>query len=717
MGTQQSGDGSGSGISRRAYLGAVGLAAASPALMGTTSANAGNFDTVVNMVEAGADNTGRELIDDVFDDVKGDNTLLEFPPGTYVANELIFYALSNFAMVGDDATLVPGPDYREDVWLGGGDVEDVRIENFTIDNTKDGQGPEVDISAFGGLEFRNITKAGHHDGTGTAFAFQMIRNDGQGIIENVRAPDGGTAVGMYLQGDGPVTVRDCHIEGFTNNGLYASHISAPVTVEGGHFKDNNIAQVRLGSDGSSLSDATLEVTEPVVGPDTDVVNMRGVRIADGPGPVRVENCEISMRGASGNGGIVTAYSGGSLEVVNTRIYVDREYTTISSDGSRTSWGVFIDNPGDGYPSGSRSFQNVSITGGGRYMSGMLIRRGDNTFSGLCLNQTGEGRDGIIFEDSSNNTLADSTLDVPDETIVLRDSSVQKSNLAYEGSCPAPNLGETDSERDGISTSDNSIEVEGEMGRVVHEQAVADEWTSVGFSRSYDRPVVISQPLSYEGWHPCHVRVANVGSTGYSYKFEEWQYLDGDHRAEAASYVAVDAATTTRGIAAGTVSANHQFTTFDWPGEFEQLPVVLAQPQTFNGSDPIVPRLRNVTTDGAEIRVQEEEGEANGGYHYAETVGYVAIQRGTGTLGGKAFEAEFTDVGVDEHWYHIDFDRSYDTPRFVAAIQSYNGPNTVNLRYKNLTSTGVDVFLEEEQSADSETGHVAERVGYLVIEDN
>lgn len=449
----------GTGLNRRSYLGIVGAASTSTLLIGRAGADEGpaedDYDRVVDIVEAGADDSGEEPIDDVFAENARDDTLIEFPSGTYLANELILYGLSNFAMVGDDATLVPGDDYNEEVWLGGSEVEDLRVENFTIDNTADGAAPEVDINANDGLEVRNVRKEGFHDGQGIAFAFRMMNDDGEGLVESVRAPDGGEAVGIYIDGEGPVTVRDCHVEGFTNNGLYASHVSAPVTVEGGLFKDNNIAQVRLGSADSSITGARLEVTRPVKGPDADVVNMRGLRIADGPGPVSVDDCDIVLRDSQGAGGIVTAYSGGSLEVSDTRIRVDESYTTISSDGSRTSFGIFVDDA-NGVGPGYRRLQNVSITGGGQHMGGLRIRRSNNTVEGLCLDQTGEGRDGIILEDSSNNTVTDSTIDVPGREFVMRNSSAKKANISTSGSCPTPDDGNAagdEEDSDGDTASD------------------------------------------------------------------------------------------------------------------------------------------------------------------------------------------------------------------------------------------------------------------------
>jgi hypothetical protein len=259
---------------------------------------------------------------------------------------------------------------------------------------------------------------------------------------------------------------------------------------------------------------------------------------------------------------------------------------------------------------------------------------------------------------------------------------------------------------------------GEVGRSTVEQTTADEWHTVGFERQYDRPVVVAQPLSYEGYHPCHVRVRDVTASDFDLQLEEWMYLDGDHRPETVSHLALEAGTYSTddlAVEAGFARTNHEFTGVGFDQSFDTTPVVFAQSQTYEGTDPIVTRLRDVDPSGFDVRVQEEEGEENGGYHFEEQVGYVAVEPGTGTLDGRAFEVDTYGDGVDDSWSRIEFERSYDAPRFVADMQTFNGPNTANLRYRNLTSESVEVFVEEERSADSETDHFDERVGYAVFE--
>jgi hypothetical protein len=96
----------------------------------------------------------------------------------------------------------------------------------------------------------------------------------------------------------------------------------------------------------------------------------------------------------------------------------------------------------------------------------------------------------------------------------------------------------------------------------------------------------------------------------------------------------------------------------------------------------------------------------------EDIGYVAIEPGTGTANGRAFEVG-VQSGIDHEWSTIEFDGTYTEPAFIADMQTVAGPDSSGLRYRNLTESSVDVRVEEEQSNDDEVVHAEEDVGYLV----
>lgn len=424
---------------RREYLTLAGVAGLSGlGLSGTAAGATDESVTTYDIVEEGADPTGEEPIDDVFGRLEHDDAVVEFPDGTYKIRSLNLYGRSNFTMrgVGDDVTLVPSEDYDTDYWIAGWDMRDFTFENFTIDNTARNVAPTVSFGAHDGLLVRDVEKVGLHDTDNTAFGFWVLDPDGSGLVENLVMPDGSIPVkpvGVYTGSKGPITFRDCHIEGFGNNGLYASTGSAPVHVEGGTFKNNDRTQVRLGAPGSSVRDAEIIVDDP----EREGLNQRGIRISDNPGPVTIENCEIELHAGRGFGAIVGAFDGGSFTVTDTRIYVDEDYYSYWDDD--TAPAIYVDVVGDVEQAGGggeRYFENVSITGGGRGSHpAVLMRRSNNEFRNCCVQFDGEDRTGFgTTDDPSSIVVRDCNVNVPGDA---SDDLVEFENVTYSDSCPVP----------------------------------------------------------------------------------------------------------------------------------------------------------------------------------------------------------------------------------------------------------------------------------------
>lgn len=78
---------------------------------------------------------------------------------------------------------------------------------------------------------------------------------------------------------------------------------------------------------------------------------------------------------------------------------------------------------------------------------------------------------------------------------------------------------------------------------------------------------------------------------------------------------------------------------------------------------------------------------------------------------------------------INFTRSFPGDKhFIAEMQTFKGADAAHLRYRALKDSSVEVIrfklldrlsfqvkVEEEESKDRETSHVAEVVGYIVLE--
>ena len=279
---------------------------------------------------------------------------------------------------------------------------------------------------------------------------------------------------------------------------------------------------------------------------------------------------------------------------------------------------------------------------------------------------------------------------------------------------------------GLRTAANSeVDILGEVGTLSVRQASRDDWHRFYLYNNYSNPVVIMNPLSFRGAGPAHIRVRNVTSHSFEFKVEEWLYQNGQHKREFVSYIVAEEGSHLLGnlqLEVGSVSTDQNFEEAVFANRFSDTPVVLTQTQSFNGNQPVITRINDVTPERFGVRLQEEEAL---GKHKPEVVGYMAFSQGSGLLESEApygngtiqtaYEVVLTEEVVNREWYDLEFEKEYYYPAFLASIQSYNGPNTANLRYKYLGYDGVSVKIQEERSKDDETYHRKESVGYIVLE--
>jgi len=256
----------------------------------------------------------------------------------------------------------------------------------------------------------------------------------------------------------------------------------------------------------------------------------------------------------------------------------------------------------------------------------------------------------------------------------------------------------------------------EVGRVTVGQADKSSWHSVSLRNSYVSPVVIMQPPSYNDGDPATIRIGNVSASGFQFRIDEWDYLDGAHAPESVAYLVVEAGVyrlrSGALLEAASTSAGHTFRWVPFSQAFRDAPVILTQVQSYREATAVVTRQRAATPGGFQLKVQEEE--ANDGRHAEERVGYVAVEPGVGFIDGMALEARLTADAVTSTWQRLNFAQSYSDALLLAGVQTTDEDDPAALRYRNLGSNGAEVFLEEERSADSEVGHTTEVVGYIVL---
>ena len=255
----------------------------------------------------------------------------------------------------------------------------------------------------------------------------------------------------------------------------------------------------------------------------------------------------------------------------------------------------------------------------------------------------------------------------------------------------------------------------ELGEV----SVDHNWKWVEFSEAFSDPVVVAKPLSYNGGDPAVVRIRDVDSTGFEIRVQEWDYLDGTHTTENVSYLIMERGTYIledgAKVEAGTFDTDttSSFGWVDFSQTFNQAPVVITAVSSYHGADTVTTRVRNISINGFEFRMQEQE--SNSQSHVTETISYIAWEPSSGTVGDLTFEVEKTDDVITDDWQTIVYNETFTNPPvFLADMQTTDGGDTANLRWKNKDFYGIDVKIAEEQSRDSETDHDTEVVGYMVF---
>ena len=280
----------------------------------------------------------------------------------------------------------------------------------------------------------------------------------------------------------------------------------------------------------------------------------------------------------------------------------------------------------------------------------------------------------------------------------------------------PNGGQTPitSSTDGSSS--------GSLGNPVVEAGeltINHQWQRVAFKQAFADPVVVVKPLSANGNQAATVRVDGVDANGFWVRVQEWDYLDGSHAAEKAGYIVME-----RGrhplpggawVEAGLIQTGGAMgfgaVAFEQP--FDTIPVVLTAVNTAHEADAVTTRLRNIDEAGFQVRLQEQQ--ANKQQHASEDIAFIAWPPSAGMLDGYRFEVAHAPEPLKDAPARLDFQTPFAAPpAFLADMQTTNGGDVANLRWRNKRADSVVLWVAEETSADAETGHVAEQVGYLLI---
>lgn len=385
------------------------------------------FDTVVDMTaDADVDPTGAESIVPQLEAQAGEDTLLYFPSGRYLMDEVWRHRrFSNLGVVGDGATIVPLEGYTGNLFgLGSEDgAARLRFEGFEFDLTE----PESIPVPLRGmvteeLVVRDITVTGR----GRKCRFDVTGPDGAGRVERLRRPDGGVdQAGCFVgpKNRGTLTFIDCRLSGFPDNGLYASPSEGPVRVFGGFYHNNDIANIRVSSP-SLVRGVHVRCDRTPPG----FQNMRGIRIRHGHGRVVVEDSLVEMLEGvhRSSGAVVVEPHMGTATVRNSRIRASADgvpaINARSPNHRRTA---------------SVDCLNVDVSGSASNGTAVrIVDRDGCRIEHSHIRQDGENRDGISLIRSRNVVLCDVRIEVTGDPLVAEGTGPENRDVAIGRGDPA-----------------------------------------------------------------------------------------------------------------------------------------------------------------------------------------------------------------------------------------------------------------------------------------
>lgn len=314
------------------------------------------YDTVLDMrADLGCDDTGVRPCDDALERAVGDRTRLEFPPGRYrFEEEHRFERVDDLAIVGtgdtrEEVRLVFPSGYSGIVlglWYG----RNWRIENLTVDQSMDRRtGVGLELVPLAGLTITDLEISGfspyNHNGGQRGLYCDVLEPDGVAVIERYVHRDP-CAVGNYPQGvqgfladeyhRGTLYCRDWHLENCGENGLYASRTPGDVRVEGGLFRNNEVASIRVCGEGSYIKNASVEVDTARAhsGNRGRYENVRGIWWESGSFAASggfIENCDLRMRTTPISQGLLRIErTAGSVEIRNCRLENETPWATLDA---------------------------------------------------------------------------------------------------------------------------------------------------------------------------------------------------------------------------------------------------------------------------------------------------------------------------------------------------------------------------------------------------
>ncbi|MBT9311752.1 G8 domain-containing protein [Leptothoe kymatousa] len=163
----------------------------------------------------------------------------------------------------------------------------------------------------------------------------------------------------------------------------------------------------------------------------------------------------------------------------------------------------------------------------------------------------------------------------------------------------------------------------------------------------------------------------------------------------------------------TLRINHQWQTVSLDYDYDN-PVVIVSDPSLRGKDPAVVRIKNVTDDTFQLRLQEPT--YKDGRHTKESVSYIVMEAGDWNLanGGRISAGTHTSNKLTSNGFDaIALDNFGNAPTVLSQVQTTNDGDWVTTRVRNQTNSGFQLAMQEEEAL-NEGEHDKETIGWLAL---
>lgn len=456
---------------RREYLklagtAAISVAGVSAAAGGATAAETGGveFEQTVNMVEdAGCDPTGGTPCNQEIMEYAADDTLLEFPEGTYLLDtgpdsRVVLEGYESVGLAGENENVTfeftSDTDGYTDIQVA--DIGEFVYTDLDWDITVENCAPGFAVRAREYLRIENLAVNGLQDKAGGHTLQPGIANeDGIGIIENFATPDGcqigetpRTGALVYAgRNNGTLRFIDCHMEAYSNNGIYAAASSGPIQVEGGVYRNCEPSHLRLSGEESYIDGALVELDLSKADPETqpeELQNGRGIWWeTKNTDPLHsggeVRNTEVIMRNqspppihkTSPNCSAGILIPSGGVTIKDTHVQMDiTPRVAIHAQGPLQS----------DLPEPYRVvMENVTVTGEANDWAAVQIEERPNSVIRDCEFDVGF-RDGIVLAECDGSVVEDTVINSKyggGRPVVLWGTKAEINNVTTNNDDPLP----------------------------------------------------------------------------------------------------------------------------------------------------------------------------------------------------------------------------------------------------------------------------------------